>query len=505
MHPKHNLTLSKFLVVGTNTYNDQMLRPYSTHVDQHVIETFQEATHHGRQVNRSTLAGIAGQALRPSAEPTAALAIANGWDSRRFRFLMQFDTASAFGAQTRQIITGYTDHPGASHDGQHMDLNMRLYFNNSVQIQAHTGLGGIGNQETIRVADASQILFAPQYTNVAANTIMMRPADIAASLSSAGLGLGDETHDYRCSLSQHGIHKSKRANAVAPEYLHKTINALTDAYSHADTTADSAEIYAGAYASLREGMLVHDNFLAMISKCTQYAINGYMTYGEFCQLFPNSEHVRAIAMQGNAQQTSMIPSRGGSEFWHVATHEAVIASILSQAIPAIMMDNMITGCTILATNQTLNGQMQIQLRDPMSFAAGMDMSPYLQRMHQMLLQTVFADITRNNMFTVDIAVHCNILADTMTSVSLNGGPMIPYVTPSFCDAMLSPILSTDTMRLSAIAGDVEQLYSHTAGVNLMTKHQPVFDPYAPPAMPSAAGQVMQPEAQAAASGSHVGI
>lgn len=456
------LSLAKFLIVQSNTYNDQMARPFSTSIDQHVVTQFKEATNYGATFNPTALAGVAGAILRPQAEASASIAIPNGWDQRRFRFNMEFETKHAFGGSIRQVVTGYTDHPGATADGMGMDQNMRLYFNNSIHLQSGSSMAGFGQQETLRIADASHVLFPAggmRFNGTAATLQTMRPEDVLASISTQSLN-DSNVIDYRTAMGTSDIKKSRRGNALAPEYMSKTINAIDQAHKLADSAADHVSIYENARSSVRETLVAQDLFLSILNQHTQYRYNGYITYREFCALFPEAEHVRTLVKAGQTQQQMMMPGRGSTESWHMPTNETVIATILSHSIPAVMVDCMLTKVTFLATNQTLSGQPEIQIRDAASFSSGIDMSPYMQRFIARVSSEVLADITRNNMFGVNIAVTCNIIGDTMIQVSLNSGPAFDYITPSFCDSLIAPVISANPHQLSTIAHDVDMLFSN---------------------------------------------
>lgn len=475
--PQTGLRMTKFLIVQSNTYNDQMSRPFSTNFDGHLVAQFKEATHHGSTYNPTALAGVAGAFLRPQAEATAMVAIPNGWDQRRFRFSMEFETATAFQGSLRQVVTGYTDHPGATADGQAMDQNMRLYFNNSIHLQAAHAMTPHGAVETLRVADASHVLFpgqGTQFNGQPTGLQTMRPEDVIGSISTQVLSDANVV-DCRSSLDTAGIKKSRRNNLLAPEYVAKTMTAIDQAHKLADSTADHATIYESARATVRETLTTHDFFLSALNQFSStFRYHGYVTYGELCRLFPETEHVRTIVLPGPTQRMTAMPSRGMTESWTMPTQETVVATILANAIPAVMMDCMLTKVTFVATNQTLNGQPDLQIREAASFTSGIDMSPYLERFRVRILQEVLADITRNNMFSVNLAITCNVLADTMVQVSLDGGHPVDYVTPSFCDGLFAPIITSTPHALSTVAHDMDMLFNNVGQNHAVTQYSPMM-------------------------------
>ena len=69
----------KSMMVESGTYNQEFTRPYVGSTDSDVVSLYREQTNNGRQVDRNTLAGIAGRLVAPSAVPEAQVSVANGW------------------------------------------------------------------------------------------------------------------------------------------------------------------------------------------------------------------------------------------------------------------------------------------------------------------------------------------------------------------------------------------------------------------------------------------
>lgn len=464
------IRMSKLLMVRSATYNDQVARPYQTNVDGIMLNQLREATQGGHQTNAGSLAGVAGAILRPQANAAANIQIANGWETHRFRFLMELELPMQFGGGMKQVMTGYSDYFAVTADGKHIDPGMRLYFNNSIATQiASSTLEGIGTIQQMRVADASHILIPPAGYGagvVPAAMQTMRPEDVMNAISTSAITDGD-VMDFRTTFAVAPVKKSRRTNCVAPEYMSRVISAIDQAHRIDGSNLDHASVYQEARSTVREALPSQDIFLAILQQRSNYLQTGYITYGELCAIFPETEHVRTTVMPGNtAQQHLATPDRGSSEYWHIPTNEAVAATIMSHACSAIMMELMLTRTVFVATNMTLNSQIDIQMRAADGFSQNIDMSPYLQRFIHRMTTEVLADITRNNMFQLWMEVSCNILGDTQISVSLNGGPKILYITPSFCDGLISPVIAADNQALSTMGHDIELMYSHITGNNI---------------------------------------
>jgi hypothetical protein len=162
------------------------------------------------------------------------------------------------------------------------------------------------------------------------------------------------------------------------------------------------------------------------------------------------------------KQTRPTPQRGGAQHWIGSDMETIASTILTQAVPAIMLELMLTKVSFAATNETLNGQFVVEMRDAASFSKNIDMSPYLQRFIDRLHTEVLSDISRNNQISFRLQMLSDILGDTYVTISIGGGPDTDFVLPSFCDALMSPVIGGSNKDLSMVAMDLEQIYSNGA-------------------------------------------
>lgn len=468
-NPSSQAKLTGLLMVRTNTYNDQVIRPFATNMSSNMVDSMREATQYGECITAASLAGVAGTFLRPQAQAAAGVDMYNGWDQTRLRFMLSITIPMGNGGYVHEIVTGYTDFYGTSADGQHIDPNMRMFFNNTVVLNSsQVSVGGMGMQNQVRVSEATHLLMPPPgYSNGSSiDTHTMRPEDILNAISTSAITDGTRL-DMRTNFSMSPVKKSYRTNGLAPNYLARTMNAVDQAL-RIDQNLQQTQLYSEARGLVKEPMLSQDLFIKIISMSTQFKERGFLTYGELCAVFPNTDHIRTMIMPREAMRVgSAIPGRGASEYWHVPTNETVIATILTHAVPALMMELMLTKLTFTATNMTLNGQPEIQFHDSRGFIDGMDMTQYVQRFMQRFVSEVMADITHNNMFQINLAMTCNILGDTMITLSISGGPNVDYVSPSFCDALFSPLVTTDLMSFQTMAHDLDCLNNNLTATRPM--------------------------------------
>lgn len=455
--PNSKMQIGRLLMIQTNTYNDQVIRPMQTNMTGDHLALFKEATQYGENITAANLTGIAGSFLRPQAEAAGAIQMYNGWDLARARFLLTVIIPMGDGGFIQQHVAGYTDHYGVTADGHSIDPNMRMFFNSTMTVNVNAvAQPGMGMTNNYRVADVSQLLAPPPgYSDGSSlGTYTMRPEDIINSISTAD-AMDGTRRDLRTNFAISPIKKSSRENVVAADYLAKTMTAVNSVFQR-DSSLDHNVLYSEARGLVRENLVNTDPFIGVLQSRTRFRENGYITYSELCALFPETEHVREQVITGNVQQTSM-PSRGQSEHWHVPTNETVAATILAQTIPALMMELMLSKLSFIATNDNIGGLPSVTIMDHRCFADGINAQPNCVQFMERFKNEIMNDISHNNMINVYLAVSCTVVGDTLISISLNGGPKIDYVVPSFCDSMFSPMITTDQMTLHTIANDIDTL------------------------------------------------
>lgn len=456
----------------TGSYHDMTIRPYQTHIDPISIAQFNEVTANGTQLKSSAIAPVAGQIVRPRAESMGVAKIDEGWDYRRWRFMMAVERPGYAGATTMQYLTGYTDPVDHSY-GNRTNPHMRLYFNSSITTRKVLHQTNYGSQYMTQVEDASQILlggYKPAFNGFDQSMpevqATIRPFDVFASLQTShsdpsGLAI---THDLRSSFAE-GIKKSTYKNNSAPIYLSNMMNVLNDAYARADDASDISGVYGHAVELQRKDTVTSDPFLSLAMRQTSLMEGGSMTYHELCQMSPGVDNIANFHYH-DAVSLANSHTRMSSEHWAGSTNETVMATILSQSIPAVMMDLMLTQVHIEATNRTYDSSLELRVTGAKSFAEGVDLTPYLQLLISRLKVEVFQTLTLNNQidFFADISV--NLIADTHINISVSGGPLTPYCVPSFCDGAFSPMLTNDMNSLRYLAADIESLNSNLGYVAL---------------------------------------
>ena len=175
---------------------------------------------------------------------------------------------------------------------------------------------------------------------------------------------------------------------------------------------------------------------------------------------PNLSNVTNFIKIGNTQLVGL-HTAGETEHWGGAGRETVAATLLSNAIPALMLEYMINKIYFRSTNHDINGQMQTILIDAKSIT-NMDLTKSFNLFKYRLENEILFDLTFGNQIAYMLEVSCDVFGESRITIALDSGPMITYATPSFCDSLIAPVYTTNKDILYTVSHDMEQIFS---GIN----------------------------------------
>lgn len=470
------MIIRKFFLTESGTYNDQFYRPYQPVVDQQlasVTNALEEAIGNKPQITGAGLAGLAGQIMMPSAVAQGNVNIANGWDTRRFYFMLEVDFPSNFGSPLKQVITGYTNHVGASLQSRFLDPNMEFHVNGVTTMRLSVEDRGYGPQEFWIPQDNSQILYndySPSLTTVGYQPSSIRPMDVFDTVGLSTLPTDGYRLDQRTCFSD-GPRKSRRSNNSMPDYLARVLNAASQAFGGALDYNDQETALATASDTVQEGLISSDNFMSWLrNRGAMTPTGGFLLQSLLNHdpgLSSEIDNRMNVFFRGAAGIGSTAHERGMTESWGGALLETQFANILAQAIPALMSDCLLTKANIVMGNRNIGGQMEVSAEyDPSrlpgpaqkedqwpinGFVAGMDTVPYVNRFFNELKFKVLNDLSQHGKIDFMATVRCEITRDTWITIQIGTNPPVTLNYPTFADSMLAPTMSPNQQFLGDFA------------------------------------------------------
>lgn len=482
------LRVVRFLITETGTYNPMYRRAYHTSMDAGTLSSIEEKVANAKRITPQMLGGLADRFILPSAAaeqialPNGRTAprqivIPQGWNERRLRFMLEVETDFGTGGRITELIQGYTDHLGVTHNGI-IDPNMEFHVNSILKIRKQTDNTPWGPKSIFNVVDAahvlvdnnSQQLYNPDVTE------RMRPEDVFAAMDRKVYNQIGSFIDERTVLNSVPV-LSPRNNGIPTNYLSTIMegyqNALIDPSNSAGVQSD---IFSAARGFTGAGSIQMDAFIKAISSVRHMPAASSFTFKNLFDLDPNIQHVTkytktvapSITVQSNfgglnqAKPWDMLhdASLGMTQSWENpdgATHAAVI---LGNSVPGLLMDLGLTGIYFTSTNRDLGdmtvpaGMMNTKIGNWESFS-DFDMTNHLRTFVARLEREVLLGLTYNNQLDYWVEMHVDLLGETWIRVSVSGGPIIAYNQPSFADALAVPVLTQNRQAVTDMVNDVD--------------------------------------------------
>ena len=450
------LKVKKFFMFETGTYNPQFRRPYETVLNGSTQNTIIERLSGSTQYNPSALGGIANKFITPSAVPEMEIKIANGWGERRMRFMLEIECQSEMGTTISEVILGYSEYVGVSINN-HIDPQLVFYVNSTMQVRKTLSMTPLGNQMHTSIIDSSHILANNNWSGAYDSVIdrRMRPEDVYATMTRNTLGLEGGILDTRA-MSSNVATKSRRTNSSPANYMAQILNGYTQATNDVDYSANAGTVVSKARDITRENPANVDPFLSAISNVRGTSMVGNsFTFSDLRAIEPNIEYLTEARLIAPTQKTT-VHTAGQTSAWHGSDIDTYIANVLSQSVPSLLMDLALTEIVFKTTNRTINSTIITQILFGQGFVDG-DISKQLDVFKLRLEYEILKDVSYENTIDFAIEMKVDLLGETWLSLSLNGQPQIDYVTPSFSDALLVPVLTTNDQRTTNLASDFESL------------------------------------------------
>jgi len=207
-----------------------------------------------------------------------------------------------------------------------------------------------------------------------------------------------------------------------------------------------------------ESSVFENVFIRALSNVKGYSGSVSFTFPELMKIDPNVSAVTNYISLGTTQ-SKQLHVAGQTAYWNSSDRETLVASVLSNAIPALMMELMISKIYFRSTNSDIGGNMNTIIIDAKSLTNA-DLTANYELFKRRLEKEILFDITYGNqsMFMIDMSA--DLFGETSISVSMDGAPMTPYTTPSFCDSLMVPVLSPNKDSYFNVVNDLEILMNN---------------------------------------------
>ena len=456
-----SLRITGLLLQETGTYNPMYVRPYVTHVTQEAANIISRRVEETGNISPSTFSGITGNILAPSSASSGEIPIPNGWSEKRLAFLLTLEATSSISGNRVIYVQGFTDHAGITNTGA-IDPNMYFFINSITVVSRNTIQTPMGVQNIDRVIESSQVINGKLFTEYSYNhqgVFGLRPYDIFMAAQTASHAQAySNLNDTRVRLdTSANLSKSFRKNNVPTNYMASLTSSYNNSLGLAEFGAVGSDIYSQAASMSHDGGVMNNDFIKSIEMQTGIPNATYFNIGTLEAIDQSVSHVTNYVRVGNTQMVGLHMA-GQTEHWSGANRETVAATLLSNAIPALMLEYMINKIVFRSTNHDIGSQMTTLLIDAKSIT-NLDLTKSFAMFKHRLENEILFDLTYGNQVSYMLEMHCDVFGESRISISLDSGPMIQYATPSFCDSLIAPVYTTDKNHLYTMSHDIEQIFN----------------------------------------------
>lgn len=448
----------------TGTYNPMFQRPYETHVTtdifNNIVQKVEETR--GGEITGSTLAGVASAIVTPTSYHNGEINIPLGWAERRIRFILEAHVTTRFGSEMVFYFQGFTSHLGVTNNGA-IDPNMEFYINSFIRItrmQKYTQVGLISRDVITDSANVinGQIIRDNNYS-ASADAMLMRPQDIFAGMQTAYIrdaynyhNNNQNIHDTRLYLT--GSVRSKKSNNLPCNYVGKIVDSYQASLVNSFSTADTKDAYSQARDYTNEENLNQNEFLVALARAKGMPDVTSFKLADLARIDPNVNAVTSYVTLGPARE--QLHHAGQTSYWGASDRETLVATILSNAVPAIMMECMISKIYFSSTNHDYTGTMNTVIADVRSLT-DTDMTSNYEQFKRRFEREVMYDITYGGQDLYMVTINADLFGDTYITLSIGNGSEVVFNTPSFCDGLMTPVVTTNKDSYYGAINDFDHL------------------------------------------------
>lgn len=476
------INVTKLELFDSGVFQPMFMRPYESpslsrldhgRISDVIQSRLDSIGNTGNTISPSLLTGVSGSLLGFSAAPVSNILIPNGWDTKRFTFIMHVQSESTFGSAEYYILQGYTDYDGISH-GNHIDDDMRFHINSFIQLTQ--SVNPMTRQIDNRITDCKQLLDARVLSqSIAGSTMMrdsmhapdphtMRPMDIFSGIQSSYLAnysassIGEmELIDQRNRLNARDMYSS-RANNVPSQHLATVLTSWRQHTNDLSSSLDDSDSISLMIQNTAISAHADNDFITKLANIQ--GIRGGMTSCfTLRDLKSITNSVAPSYLKSTGRALAALPTTMSVGTWNGSTATNMVASSLLSIVPTLMIQCGLQSATVTGTNMTQGmASYDVRCSDSRSLTTGNTMA-----MGQLLLDRirneVMPDITMNNGRYVTFVMYLDMFKATTIDIQVGSDPKERKTAPAYCDALFSPVVAPTNQHFDAVISDMQHMFN----------------------------------------------
>lgn len=393
--------------------------------------------------------------------------IANGWDTKRARFLLEAESTMS-NIIFKTYIQGYTDYIDNSLRSNLLDPNMRFIINSMVIVTLTrnyaTGEWFANKQDYYNVIPGGIGMGGAyeQLGDQGERIRLIRPEDVMNSLLLVDKyeQSGITTINTTDLINKTAV--SKRSNNDIIGYFKDTTNAFIDAKNLASMPDDREAIYREA-RKVNSVDIMKNPFLMALSNVTGAILPNEFKMGDLELLDPGIRPTYMNRMEDPIVDTAMFMQTEDTASTLQATAESIKATIVANTISSYMSEEMVTSFCASMTN--MGGENAVIVTNINSFIDHVDTRSHTNRMLTKIKTLLMNKISDGGITPFEIYITADLLNEITVGVSLYGAPPIVFRFPSYADSLYTPVVTT-AQNKDLLVNDFQNVLDQTYRVNI---------------------------------------
>lgn len=459
-HDTGKITVKRLLMREVVEQHEHVVRPYASNYTSQERMRFDEVTQGGLLIDAPTLSGIANAILRPIARGAATANIANGWNNRRFYYMMEVDIRRTANSVSTEIVAGYTDYLGASLQTQAIDPNLKFYVNSQIVVSQVYSETSTGPAWVPMVSNNNQVVVPALMSGASTQ----RPTDLFnAPLIESTITDLMRAHGAVARPNVIGgdqVKLSRRSNLTPGEFLSSTLNAQRQSRGDVDFLgdADESRVLSGAASITSEADPTNSTILRTLMKASDFLNSGFFTYGDLLAMDDSGNLDSRVTVVFSRPETEWDAFNvHNTQHWAGGDATTLMGNKLASQFTKLAWDNLTLGVEFTATNLTPTHTVQCLITNMHLFSPNLDSRFYLDRVTAGIEGMVLAESAMMPGATISIRGAINPMGTTRMFVSIDGEPEVPFSFAVFGDTSVSPIMNPNMDNVMALSKDIRDL------------------------------------------------
>jgi hypothetical protein len=507
MYSSSKRRIRSIFIQQTGTYNNQWRRPMEMQCTPELQDRIVDKFAHSSSIGAIDLVTADSQLIVPSAKPQSPVGIVNGWDTKRLKFWIVIEVEDNLKCVDVITVQGYTEHGELSMSGQ-FDPRMTFFINNVTQSRSTL----INNVQTYNLGYSMQMLHNSDYqgsfTPTQSQFFGLTPKNVFSAM---------ENQNY--------FHTANASDLMSSELIYDTTNQVTKAPNVTSRTTGLASDYASKILNTYVGEKLanrddrkpenpsaysaHDESLYAEQRSHFYSNcsglvddSAYLKKNDFL-MFLNSR--KGLNMAWNTSMLSnaftlddllaydpmathpdvlhLVPDTGGQHHsgitasWQSTDQETVFATVIAEGVASLASQCGMYRVVFKAGNRvTADGKVHFVYEDVRTVNRDHQSIKDISTFEYRVVSELLSIASFSNQMGFEVHVICDLAGETWVNVKLENNPEITYVRPTFCDSLLSPLVTNQAASLDSLATNFETLGENIYYAKMETSKQILNNP-----------------------------